>query len=943
MSNNITMRSIVVLKGLLILALCVSIMPVKAQLQYRSDEYVAHLGKKILDRIHKNEALISKGEDARASYIIMDSPSDGDPGWFFPSFTGSNALQLWLKRGWITQATLGNDVSIQTNNLNKYISDLRNYYLSNTKYKNQKIYFVVSGIYNYDKIEEEDKNYDWSAMRSVSFDNGVKEKAGKDGFSDKEVDLVNRILSKIKNEGESAELRNIIDSDGYIICFIFNLYKYFPGKQVVTEYVSADNDLAASGLRIHEVLVNTPKTFIVDGYFFSKKVDPDIIKNVSSFVATHATTTDSVANATIENRNNYLSEFIKNVFLSFLPITPTIPSTPCVVDASLQDKLESLYSKGVGEGTLDISASLKDLSIDTRFCMLKQLAGSLYCGDGNNWFLRIGKCENLILDIIKSTPADQRQKLLDTLNSNNTVLKQLISKLNDEGPGTENYSSFILTLSQYAYEVYANNFSALDTKGYCSFLTYNPSKDYNDYSKEVLADYNDDNKISFSFRNYDGSCYTQAWDAGGDISYLPVNRMIRPFDFIGIIPEIELPVKFFSNGASQSVKGQKLFVPAVMLYWNIKRTNTKEAIKSIEIAANAASFFIGLGEVKLTGTLLGELFLSAEGTTTLANLVVNSDAAKQAILKKEGGIEFIETIGSINNISGVGTISYLGLAKLGRAVKFWNTYKGELLATSIMDFERIGIRMNDLEGALVKDGFIYTKGVKAAESLEDLFKLIKKSLVNRIAGESGMALRYTDDELKLIIKNGVKSDLPSIEIEDIIFNGCRNKKAFTAEQLIDQSEFWKEVKQRGYPNLFQSVQEYEKFSNVIKDLAKDWDLPAGSIFTQGSSLRIRAVEEIGDIDIAIMVDASDFEKLVKRFRNLATDNDIIARIGNNGKIGGIDMKKGAGISGSFVGEFYPRFELAFGKKFQAIGVPKIQISIVKAGSPIDVSPYLKLR
>lgn len=710
------MRTIVILKGLLILALCAAVIPVKAQLPNRSDEYVAHLGKKILDRIHENEALISKGEEAGANYIILDSPSGVEPGWFFPSFTGSNALRLWLNRGWITQTTIGTDVSVQTNYLNKYISALRSSYLSNTRYKDQKIYFVVSGIYNYDKIDEGDKNYDWSAMRSVSFDN-VKER--KDGFSDKESDLVNRILFKIKNGDKSSELKKIIDNESYIICFVFNLYKYFPGKQVVTEYVSADNDLGASGIRMNEVSVNTPKTFIVDGYYFSQGVDQDIIKNVSSYVAAHATVTDSLANTTVENRNSYLSEFIKNVFLSFSPITP---STTCASDVSLRDKLEALYSKGIGEGTLDISESLTDLSVDTRICLLHQLAGDVYCGDGNNWFFRLGKCENLILDIVKSTPANQRRSLLDYLNDNNTVLQRLISKLHDEGPGTENYSTFILTLSQYAYEAYANDFSALVTNaGYCSFLTYNPAKDY-----AVLANYNDDNSISFSFGNYDGPCYTQVWDANGDISYLPIKRTTKPFEFIGIIPEVELPVKFSSNGASQSVKGKKFYVPAVMLYWNIKRTNTKAAIKSIEIAANAASFFMGLGEVKLTGTLLGQFFLSAEGTTTLANLVVNSDAVKQAILKKEGGVEFIETIGSINNFSGVGTISYLGLAKLGRAVKFWNTYKGDLMANGIMDFERIGTRMNDLQGGLVKDGYIYTKGVRGIvnnwRSAEDMRK-----------------------------------------------------------------------------------------------------------------------------------------------------------------------------------------------------------------------------
>lgn len=186
--------------------------------------------------------------------------------------------------------------------------------------------------------------------------------------------------------------------------------------------------------------------------------------------------------------------------------------------------------------------------------------------------------------------------------------------------------------------------------------------------------------------------------------------------------------------------------------------------------------------------------------------------------------------------------------------------------------------------------------------------------------------------------------MPESEIEDIILNGCRPDKSFSKGDLISQSNFWNVVKQRGYPNLFQSLNEYEQFSGVVKQLAQEWNLPSNSIYTQGSSLRISNITDIGDLDIAIKVDVSTFDYLVERFKLAADNPTSVNRIGINGKIGGIDMFKASGEKGSFTGKFYPKFEESFGQSFQSkLGVPSIQISIVKEGSSIDVSPFLKLK
>ncbi len=239
------------------------------------------------------------------------------------------------------------------------------------------------------------------------------------------------------------------------------------------------------------------------------------------------------------------------------------------------------------------------------------------------------------------------------------------------------------------------------------------------------------------------------------------------------------------------------------------------------------------------------------------------------------------------------------------------------------------------------------RDIKLNELLNKLVPKIKTNLVNRVAKEAdNMSLNHlSDDAIKKIIENGKKMDLPDKEIEDIIFNGCRKNKQFGKEELIAQTDFWKKVKNRGYPNLFSNLQDYEKFSGIINNLAKKWDLPKDKIFVQGSSLRVADVTKIGDIDVAIKVDANTFQKLTNKYQSYVTSDKVLKRIGKNGKIGGLDMFSSSDIGKkSFTIEFYNSFEKIYKQNFTSkFGVEKIQLSIIKEGSVIDVSPFLKLK
>ncbi len=142
------------------------------------------------------------------------------------------------------------------------------------------------------------------------------------------------------------------------------------------------------------------------------------------------------------------------------------------------------------------------------------------------------------------------------------------------------------------------------------------------------------------------------------------------------------------------------------------------------------------------------------------------------------------------------------------------------------------------------------------------------------------------------------------------------------------------------------MDDYEKFGKVVKDLAKKWGLPERSIFVQGSSLRVSDISKIGDLDIAIKVDAGTFDVLTAKFKKTARDAKIKNRIGNNGKIGGGDMfSSNTSTRQSFTTNAYVEIEAAFdGVNFtQKFGVEKLQISIIEEAGKLDVSPYLLIK
>jgi hypothetical protein len=220
---------------------------------------------------------------------------------------------------------------------------------------------------------------------------------------------------------------------------------------------------------------------------------------------------------------------------------------------------------------------------------------------------------------------------------------------------------------------------------------------------------------------------------------------------------------------------------------------------------------------------------------------------------------------------------------------------------------------------------------------------IKNSITTRLTGKQGWTLKFTDSEIQMMCIEGKNLNLAALEVEDIILNGCRPDKTYVAADLVAQMNYWVTVKQRGYPNLFQGLQDYEQFSLVVKQLAQEWNLPTNSIYVQGSTLRESNAALIGDIDVAIKVDAATFNNLVDRFKAITTVKQAaIEADRGKGIIRGTNMHTNQS-NRTFTGVFYDKFKSSFGieyaQKFQGKG---FQISIIKENSPIDVSPYLKI-
>lgn|GEM_PF-6079096 len=210
----------------------------------------------------------------------------------------------------------------------------------------------------------------------------------------------------------------------------------------------------------------------------------------------------------------------------------------------------------------------------------------------------------------------------------------------------------------------------------------------------------------------------------------------------------------------------------------------------------------------------------------------------------------------------------------------------------------------------------------------------------KVTDDKGMW--FSKREMWQIVKRGKELAIEKGEIEDIVFNAC-SRNMYTVDEVILQLEKWEQVRRLGFPSLFANLEEFNEFGGLLKGLAKEWGLPDGRIYVQGSALRMGDINHVGDLDITIRVSNEEFINLLNRFERMLEAPNMLKQIGQNGKIGGTIMFKTKERTTSFIKEFYTRFSLYYSNRTAPkFDINKVQISIIAEGSVLDLSPYLKL-
>jgi hypothetical protein len=542
------------------------------------------------------------------------------------------------------------------------------------------------------------------------------------------------------------------------------------------------------------------------------------------------------------------------------------------------------------------------------------------------YFIFGSNTELVVLDLLKTTPdTDVDQLLPDLIDpanqitnpaNSNVLFPHLLAKLYDGFDG-DNFVDFSSKLLGWILTTYPNDLGTL-----------------------LTSSVNGNDLVVFNPGTWTGHVLVKDFTTNGNI-YLNLRQQFSlNIQDLTVSPYTYVKIKFkdtfkYGNGKTLTFnKGAVISLPACFVFSIFNEENNQKIIAGTKLAVDVGLCLLGVGEIRLAlqaATTARKIYLTSKAvadlTLALSDIVIN-DLMLESIQGLEGGEEFLTNWNTFQLYYGVGSLTASGLDALVRKL-YANADQLKQLDNVTSDIQS---KLDDITDKIEDETGI----IKTVLSIDELVASLRARLVTRIANESGMTLRYTDDELKNIIQNGNSLGLPEKEIEDIIFNGCRNDKAFLASEIISQTNYWSIVRSRGYPNLFASLEDYGQFSTTIKNITTEWNLPANSIFVQGSTLRVQDASLIGDIDVAIRVDAATFDNLLTRFKNATTSTGRLTTITNEavkGKISGGNMFLDTSTNGSFKGKIMDALESLYGKTFtEKFNVPDLQISIIKEDS-----------
>ncbi len=239
----------------------------------------------------------------------------------------------------------------------------------------------------------------------------------------------------------------------------------------------------------------------------------------------------------------------------------------------------------------------------------------------------------------------------------------------------------------------------------------------------------------------------------------------------------------------------------------------------------------------------------------------------------------------------------------------------------------------------------------SAETVAEAVNRIKNNLINRIAGESGFLLRYSEKEISDIVIAGKNLGLDEKVIEDFMFTGSRVEKAINSgELMLHMDNYVNIVSKRGFPFKFDSLQNFRDFKTSLKSLLQKYNIPIEDVRIQGSSVRTPGAN---DVDIGVFVNESKFNELYNAMKagieSRTTEGSAIRKSlleglekgKADGRINSYYFDRVNGSGGATFGQ--ELFELVdytnMGRVWES-GKGPFDLSVIIEGRGFDVGPFL---
>lgn len=272
--------------------------------------------------------------------------------------------------------------------------------------------------------------------------------------------------------------------------------------------------------------------------------------------------------------------------------------------------------------------NFKLFNIDERKHIIKILSE----GDLNDSWLGIGNNrENMVIYAFKQAPDDQHKELLDLLQDNHyKLLKTLIGKCDNQLIGQDNFDKLIDAITVLIQKVYVYNRFEEDVNKDV-VLKWGSSGIFQTFQYECpewVSNNNDEITFKYSSTNLH-------FPANSELSGIHVIPYGTDYPSVSIAPFDFVPLKLYSdvsleNGTpilKRSVDEVQA-IPALYLYWMLRRKATDETLAAISASVNVSLFAFGAGEIMAARSSLRLAFAILDQTFFATSFVLAAGPRK---------------------------------------------------------------------------------------------------------------------------------------------------------------------------------------------------------------------------------------------------------------------------------------------------------------------------